>query len=301
MTRFTPADAFERNLGLVTREEQEKLGRSLAVIAGCGGVGGLHAHTLARLGVGRFRLTDFDTFSVANFNRQIGATMDTVGKDKAEVTAAMIRSINPDAEIAIAPGGVTRENADDFVRGAGVVVDGIDFFSLEARRELFAAARRAGVAAVTAGPLGFGATLHVFGPHGMSFDAYFDLRDGQGAFDQLVNFILGLAPAGLHLPYLDFGTVNPATGRGPSSIVGTQLAACLVGAESVRILLGRGPSREAPEYLQFDAYRRLLRTGRLPRGLRGSVQRLKRAVLVKRLRALGWEKSVRERMAAKAQ
>lgn len=292
---FSYGEAFERNLGLVTAPEQEKLAASLAVVAGCGGVGGLHAHTLARLGVGRFRLADFDTFSVANFNRQIGATVETVGRKKAEVTSAMVRSINPAAAVEVFDGGVTRENAGDFVRGAGVVVDGIDFFSLEARRLLFAAARRARVPVVSAGPLGFGATLHVFGPDGMSFDEYFDVYDGQDPFDQLVNFVLGLAPGALHTPYLDFRTVNPATGRGPSSIVGTQLAACLVGAESVRILLGRGPSRLAPAYLQFDAYRRILKTGRLPRGNRGLLQRLKRRVLLRRARALGWDVAVRAR------
>ena len=52
-------------------------------------MGGLHAHTLARLGIGHFRLADFDIFALANFNRQIGATVETVGKSKAEVTAAM--------------------------------------------------------------------------------------------------------------------------------------------------------------------------------------------------------------------
>ena len=180
------------------------------------------------------------------------------------------------------------------------MVDGIDFFSLEARRQLFAAARRAGVMAVSAGPLGFGATLHVFGPDGMSFDDYFDVHDGQDPFDQLVNFVLGIAPRALHAPYLDFRTVNPATGRGPSSIVGTQLAACLVGAESVRILLGRGPSRLAPAYLQFDAYRQILKKGRLLRGNRGLLQKLKRKVLLERARALGWDKAVRERTAAGA-
>ena len=297
---FSYGEAFERNLGLVTLQEQEKLAGSLAVVAGCGGVGGLHAHTLARLGIGRFRLADFDSFSVANFNRQIGATVETVGKSKVEVTAAMVRSIDPAAAVEVFPGGVTRLNADDFVRGAGVVVDGIDFFSLEARRQLFAAARRAGVMAVSAGPLGFGATLHVFGPDGMSFDDYFDVHDGQDPFDQLVNFVLGIAPRALHAPYLDFRTVNPATGRGPSSIVGTQLAACLVGAESVRILLGRGPSRLVPAYLQFDAYRQILKKGRLLRGNRGLLQKLKRKVLLEQARALGWDKAVRERTAAGA-
>jgi molybdopterin/thiamine biosynthesis adenylyltransferase len=292
---FDPREAFERNFGLITRAEQDRLFSARVTIAGCGGVGGLHAHVLARLGIGRFRLADFDTFSVVNFNRQIGATVETVGKSKAKVTAAMIRSIDPTATIEILEEGVTAANADAFVAGADLVVDGVDFFALDGRRALFAAARRAGVPAITAGPLGFGATLHVFSPTGMSFDEYFDLADRQDPFEQLLNFVVGLAPGGLHVPYLDFATVNPATGRGPSSIVGTQLASCLVGAEAVRILLGRGPSPEAPRYFQFDAYRRKLKSGSLPRGNRSVVQRLKRAVLRKRARALGWDRALLER------
>ena len=98
---FSPTEAFERNRGLISLAEQERLSSCLVAIAGCGGVGGLHAHTLARLGVGRFRLSDDDTFSLANFNRQIGATVRTLGSNKAAVTADMIRSINPEAHIEI--------------------------------------------------------------------------------------------------------------------------------------------------------------------------------------------------------
>jgi molybdopterin/thiamine biosynthesis adenylyltransferase len=287
---FSRAEAFERNRGLISVAEQEKLANSLVLIAGCGGVGGLHAHTLARLGIGRFRITDPDSFSVANFNRQIGATIDTVGKNKAEVTAKTIHSINPEAHVEIMSEPVSAHNTSTFVKDTNLVVDGLDFFALDARRQLFAAARTSDIPVVTAAPLGFSATLHVFAQGGLSFDEYFDLRDDQDRFDQLVSFFVGLAPKGLHLPYMDMSTVNIATGRGPSTIVGCQLAACLIGAEAVRILAGKGPSRLAPNYLQFDTYRQLVAKGRLRRGNRNWLQRLKRRIVKNRLQSLGLDR-----------
>ena len=292
---FSRKEAFERNFGLISLDEQEKLHKSLVVIAGCGGAGGSHAHTLARLGIGRFRVTDPDSFSLANINRQIGANIHSIGHNKAEVTAAMIRSINADARIEVLKGGVTAANVNDFVRPADLVVDGLDFFAMPARRSLFAAAWNSGIPALTAAPLGFSGTLHVFARGGMSFDQYFDLSDGQETFDQLLNFIVGLAPAALHVPYMDLGSVNPATGRSPSSIVGCQLAASLVGAEAVRILVGRGELRLAPCYLQFDAYRQKLRQGRVRNGNRNWVQQLKRHFIKRRLQSLGLDRALRGR------
>ena len=102
---------------------------------------------------------------------------------------------------------------------------------------LFGAAWRAGIPAVTAAPLGFSSTLHVFAPGGISFDRYFDLHDEQEYLDQVVNFAIGLAPKALHLPYMDLSSVDAKSGRGPSSIIGTQLAASLVAAEAARIIL----------------------------------------------------------------
>lgn len=295
---FSRSLAFERNLGLISLAEQDKLANALVVIAGCGGVGGLHAHTLARLGVGRFRLSDVDTFSIANFNRQIGATVQTIGKNKAEVTAEMIRSINPEATVDIYQENISRENADTFIHGADLVIDGVDFFALPARRRLFAAAWQAGIPALTAAPLGFSATLHVFAAGGMSFDDYFDLRDDQDPFDQIVRFFVGLAPSGLHLPYMDLSTVNIQSGRGPSSILGSQMAASLAGGEAIKILLDRGVILLAPRYLQVDAYRQLLRKRRLRRGNRNWLQRLKRTIVTRKLRSLGIDQSLRNKAAS---
>jgi molybdopterin/thiamine biosynthesis adenylyltransferase len=294
---FSRTEAFERNRGLISPAEQEKLFNSLVVIAGCGGVGGLHAHTCARLGIGRFRLADSDVFSIANFNRQIGATIETLGRNKAEVTANIIRSINPEASIEIFGGNVSQQNAAEFVSGADLVIDGIDFFAVADRRHLFRAAWDAAIPALTAAPLGFSATLHVFARGGMSFDDYFDLRDGQDTFDQLVGFFVGLAPSGLHLPYMDLSSVDIASGRGPSSVLASQLAASLAGGEAVKILLKRGSPSLAPNYIQFDCYRQLLRKRRLRGGNRNWFQRLKRAIIKRKLQSLGLDQALRDKVA----
>ncbi|WP_447977151.1 ThiF family adenylyltransferase [Candidatus Nitrospira bockiana] len=275
--------AFSRNLGLVSPEEQDALRRACVAIAGLGGVGGVHLVTLARLGIGSFRLADLDSFESPNFNRQYGATVETVGRSKVEVMAEIVRRINPDVSLTLFPEGLTAENSRWFVDGADVVLDGIDFFAVDARRLLFRSARAAGLYALTSGPLGFGATLHVFSPTGMSFDQYFDLNDGMSRVDQLVAFAVGLAPKGLHLRYLDLSRVDFAREVGPSSVIACHLCSAIIGAETLNLLLGRSRPVVAPHYFQFDPYLRRYVKGCLRRGNRQLVQRLKRWHLKRRL------------------
>ena len=89
---FDAAEAFARNLGWVSAQEQARLRASRVAIAGLGGVGGAHLLTLARLGVGAFHLADPDRFEMANLNRQAGASLSTLGRPKVEVLAAMARA-----------------------------------------------------------------------------------------------------------------------------------------------------------------------------------------------------------------
>src|SRR5215510_5748214 len=88
-------EAFKRNRGLITEAEQQKLRNSRVAIAGMGGVGGVHLITLARLGIGKFTIADPDVFEVANFNRQYGATISNLGRNKAEAMAEAALEINP--------------------------------------------------------------------------------------------------------------------------------------------------------------------------------------------------------------
>lgn len=281
------ADAFQRNRGLINADEQEKLRNSRVAIAGLGGVGGIHLVTLARLGIGAFHISDPDRFEIANFNRQYGATTHSLGRSKAEEMAETTAAINPDADLHVFAEAITPENVGKFLSGVDVFVDGIDFFAIEARRLVFREARQRGIWTVTAGPIGFSTAWLVFDPNGMSFDDYFDLHDGMDRWEQIIAFAAGLAPRATHLPYLDFSAVDPRSGRGPSAGLACQLCAGVTAAEIIKILLRRGPIRSAPYFSQFDAYRGILRSGRLRWGNRHPMQRLKRWYLRRRLGTLG--------------
>lgn len=288
MQAFDYDSAFSRNLGWVTESEQARLRRSRVAIAGLGGVGGIHLLTLARLGIGRFSIADFDTFDFVNFNRQAGATMSSLQRPKVEVLAEMARDINPELELRCFPQGVQADTIDAFLDGVDVYVDGLDFFAFDARRATFAACRRKGIPAVTAAPLGMGTALLVFGGEGvgMSLDDYFGF-EGCDEMEMAIRFLVGLSPAMLQRGYVaDMSRVNLAERRGPSSIAACQLCAGVTAVETLKLLLGRGGVRFAPWGSQYDAYRmRYVRTWR-PGGHRNPLQRLMR-FLVRRQLASG--------------
>jgi molybdopterin/thiamine biosynthesis adenylyltransferase len=273
---FDYAEAFSRNLGLVTRDEQERLRGARVAIAGMGGVGGIYAVALARLGIERFSLADFDRFELANMNRQAGATVDTLGRPKVDVMAEMVLAINPGAEVRRFPDGLAEQNADAFVDGAVAALDGIDFFAMSARRLFFARARARGVPALTAAPVGFGGTLHVFASDGMSFDEYFDLRPGMPLAEELLHFALGLAPRRAHRSYFPPTAVDLEARRAPSISPGCFICAGLVATEVANLVLRRRPPGAAPHFYQFDPMSQTYATGRLPRGNRHPLQRFKK-------------------------
>lgn len=280
---FDYQEAFSRNIGWLTREEQASLRGRRVAIAGMGGVGGVHLLTLCRLGVSRFHLADFDTFELANFNRQAGATTSTLGCAKLGVMMAQARDINPEVEITGFPQGVSPENLDAFLAGVDIFVDGLDFFAFDIRRAVFAACRDKGIPAVTAAPLGMGAAVLNFLPGSMSFEDYFRFSDGPEA-EWPIRFVIGLAPAGLQMQYLaDSSAVDMASRRGPSTIMACQLCAGVAATETLKILLNRGPVRAAPHGYHFDAYRlRLAKTWR-PGGNRNPLQRLMIALVRRKL------------------
>lgn len=276
--------AFARHDGLISADEQERLRNSRVAIAGLGGVGGVHLVTLARLGIGRFRIADPDRFELPNFNRQYGAGMSTLGQSKAEVMAAHAREVNPELEIDVFPDGISAENIGEFLSGVDVFLDGLDFFSVDVRRMAFAAARKQGIWGITAGPIGFSTAWLAFSPTGMSFDQYFDLHDSMERIDQLLAFAVGLSPRATQLPYIDFSKVNISSGAGPSAGLACQLCSGVAAMEVLKLLTGRGRVLAAPHYFQFDAYRHLFRQGKLRSGNRHPLQRLRRWYLRRELK-----------------
>lgn len=271
---FEYGAAFSRNLGWLTQTEQERLRASHVAIAGLGGVGGSHLLTLARLGIGRFTIADLDQFEIANFNRQAGATLTSVGEPKVQVLLRLARDINPELEIRPFPEGVGADNIERFLEGVNCYVDGLDFFSFSAREMTFAACERLGIPAVTAAPIGMGVALLNFLPGSMKFEDYFQLA-GHSDGEKAARFLVGLAPALLHRGYLvDPSRVDLPNRKGPSTIMACQLCAGVAATEVLKILLGRGPVHGAPWGMHFDAYtQRLKRTWR-PGGNRNPLQRM---------------------------
>jgi tRNA A37 threonylcarbamoyladenosine dehydratase len=86
-----------------------------------GGVGGILLITLARMGLGKFRISDADEIEVKNFNRQFGATVENLGLAKAQVMESAARSINPELEVDVLSDFVNPQNIDEFLNEVAIL------------------------------------------------------------------------------------------------------------------------------------------------------------------------------------
>ena len=92
-------ERFSRTRFLLGTDAMEKLKNAHVAVFGLGGVGGYVVEALARSGVGSLTLVDHDKISLSNLNRQIFATMETVGMEKAKAAEARVKAINPGCEV----------------------------------------------------------------------------------------------------------------------------------------------------------------------------------------------------------
>lgn len=274
MTVFNYQQAFSRNIGWVTEQEQRILKGKKIAIAGLGGVGGSHLLTLTRLGIGAFHIADFDTFELPNFNRQAGATVSHLDRPKTDVLAEMAQDINPDLQVKMFSQGVMAKNLSEFFTGIDLYVDALDFFAFEAREMVFSYCAEQGIPAITAAPLGMGTAVLSFMPGKMTFEQYFQLQD-KSETDKILHFLLGLSPAMLQRGYLvDQSKVDLLNHKGPSTPMACELCAGVAATQALKILLQRGKVLAAPWGLHFDAYEnKLVKTWR-PWGNRNLIQRL---------------------------
>lgn len=90
---------FSRTEMLFGKKAMQKLASARVAVFGIGGVGGYVVEALARSGIGALDLIDNDTVSLTNINRQIIATLETVGKYKVDIAAQRVKEINPDCAI----------------------------------------------------------------------------------------------------------------------------------------------------------------------------------------------------------
>lgn len=188
-------ESVDRNLGIISRQDQQKLRDSCVAIAGCGGMGGLVAAQLARIGVGRLKIADNDTFELSNLNRQFAAKVSTIGKNKAECTYVELKQIAPHLEVDVYTEGVTASNAENFVQGADIVCDEIEFFQIGARISLHRAARREKISVFNCNVIGFGTRIFLFTPTSMTMEEFLEVDESTKLTDEVVRrLIQRLAP-----------------------------------------------------------------------------------------------------------
>ncbi len=90
---------FSRIRLLLGEEKFQRLQQASVTVVGLGAVGGYAVEGLARSGIGRLRLVDFDTVQPSNINRQIIALHSTIGQLKVIAARDRVHAINPDCDI----------------------------------------------------------------------------------------------------------------------------------------------------------------------------------------------------------
>lgn len=126
------------NISLPTKEEmyhalekrhteavQKKLSESSVTVCGLGGLGSNIAISLARIGVGKLHLIDFDRVDISNLNRQQYAA-DQIGLPKTEALKSNILKIAPYCELNTDFLRLTEENIPDILEGATIICEAFD-------------------------------------------------------------------------------------------------------------------------------------------------------------------------------
>ena len=203
---------FKRNS--LSCKEQLRLFQSRMAIIGCGGLGGRTAELLARLGVGHLLLTDPDSFTESNLNRQIFSSLHNIGSNKVEVLTEELGKINP------ALGFTQQSTLFDArsIAGADIVIDGLD--SSGARRELSQLCRKENVPMI----------------HGAVKEWY-----GQAGIDQPSNQLISTL----------YRHKNPSISAPNVLAMNVALIASIQAAEAVKVLLGHHSSLHN-SWLQTD-------------------------------------------------
>ena len=124
-------ETYQRRFSGIQRLYGEKSGPLLQqahfCVVGIGGVGSWAVEALARSGVGKITLIDFDEICETNINRQLPALSNTVEQKKCQVMAQRIALINEECQVTVIDDFITAQNYQQYLeQGYDYVIDAID-------------------------------------------------------------------------------------------------------------------------------------------------------------------------------
>ncbi|MCX7726892.1 MAG: tRNA threonylcarbamoyladenosine dehydratase [Chitinispirillaceae bacterium] len=139
---------FERVKYIIGSENLRAFNHTSVILFGAGGVGSWCAEALIRSGIGHLTIVDPDKIEITNINRQIQATIDTIGKVKVYELSERLKRINPEAEIVPLQKEYNKDTVSLFdLKKFDYVIDAID--SLSSKVELIINATAANVTLFT--------------------------------------------------------------------------------------------------------------------------------------------------------
>jgi len=124
MLSETEIERYRRQMMLkgFTREHQEMLRGSTALIAGIGGLGGAAAMYLAVAGIGKMVLAHYGNLTLSNMNRQILMKHDWIGRGRVIQGKKTIEEINPDVQVEIFNERTMPDNAERFLKNVNIAL-----------------------------------------------------------------------------------------------------------------------------------------------------------------------------------
>ena len=128
----------ERTELLFGKETIESLHKKTVMVVGVGGVGSICVESLARTGIGHLILIDKDCVEESNINRQLVATLDTVGQIKVDALKERIKILNPNCIVDTYACFYDKDKNDEiFSQPIDFVIDCID--SISSKKDLMQA------------------------------------------------------------------------------------------------------------------------------------------------------------------
>jgi len=248
-----------RNIGLVTHEEQAKLKNSCVAVFGAGGLGGVVSEVLCRSGVGHLKIIEYGEFEPTNLNRQVYCFRSTLGKKKNEVTRDFLKDINPDVQLELYD-KEELDNIKDILRSVDVVVLAID--KVRPCIVISRAARKLGIPVVESWAVPYG-NVRVFTKDTISLEEAYALESlgkdiGQMTEEEFKRITLAMIKKFLRdIEGLDkFCTPlvleRMEKGENPTLAPFVWLNAVLMSLEAVKLLLSWGNVALAPKFVVYD-------------------------------------------------
>lgn len=119
-------ERYRKNIGTLTKEENERLSSFRVCVVGCGGLGGYIIEMLGRLGIGYITAVDSDVFEESNLNRQLLSNTETLAKYKAHAAKARMKLVNHLVEVTPVLEKISDKNAENVLLGHDVIIDAVD-------------------------------------------------------------------------------------------------------------------------------------------------------------------------------